>query len=529
MGKETNRTVSLALVCTGLGLATATWVARGRADRTQLEVTADRLRSLREMHGRHLADSVHTLLDSTAVLSREPGVVDALKGVGPVNTTMLTEAARSLGAWSSILVRSDGTIAWDADVHGERVSGPLAEGLDRLQAGDDRGPVLADFGAYAPRDGAPRAFTLASVWDESAGPEPVRIGAFALEHDPKRLNTLLTGDGRWREEGLGDTGEVYLVGSDLLMRTESRFLAEDRESYAESLERSQTPEDVMERILSTNSSILLQSVDTKAVHQALGGITDTQVLDDYRGVPVLSSFAPFRAGGARLALIAEMDVAEVRNTSSRIARDVLLPALGLLSLIGACAYAFGSRRTASLRRVRERAYGLATLAGADTDVPQIVDDELGACGIALDALSGAVAESQARCSFYRAVFQAGPAPVMACSYPRAADHNGRDNPGLLEASSGALEILGYGREELLRLRLSDVLCMPEAAEDAEPHPWLDGLRNEGKVHAVEVELIAADRQRLPAQLTGKVSVEGPEDSWFLVLVVRPAELGESSS
>lgn len=524
MGKETNRTVSLALVCTGLGLATATWVARGRADRTQLEVTADRLRSLREMHGRHLADSVKTLLDSTGVLASDPGVVDALSGGEAPNQNLLVEAARSLGAWSSILIHADGRIAWDTELHGEQASGPLADGLERLSQLTHRGSILADFGAYAPRDGAPRAFTMAGVWAAGPDGQQQRIGALALEHDPSRLNALLTGGGRWREEGLGETGEVYLVGSDLLMRTESRFLAEDREAYAESLERAQTPEDVMERILSTNSSILLQTVDTAAVHQALDGVTDTQIIDDYRGVSVLSSFAPFRAGGARLALVAEMDVDEVRNAGSRIARDVLLPGLGLLSLIGVCAYVFGSRRTRSLRRVRERAYGLATLAGADADVPQVVDDELRACGVALNALSGAVVESQRRSNFYRAVFDADPSPVLVCAYPQVAARTGRDNPRLLESSSAGLEILGLQPAEIARMRLGDVITVPGDSDAGEhSNPWLDDLRDEGAIEDVGVELITADRRRLPALLEATVSVEGPEENWFLVLVARLEE------
>jgi methyl-accepting chemotaxis protein len=41
----------------------------------------------------------------------------------------------------------------------------------------------------------------------------------------------MTYDGNWEETGLGASGETYLVGSDYLMRSNGRFLLEDKESY----------------------------------------------------------------------------------------------------------------------------------------------------------------------------------------------------------------------------------------------------------------------------------------------------------
>ena len=64
---------------------------------------------------------------------------------------------------------------------------------------------------------------------------------------------------------MGETGESYLVGNDLMMRTNSRF--------------------------SNESSIMKQKVDTKSVELGLQDKSGTHIINDYRGVSVLSSYA----------------------------------------------------------------------------------------------------------------------------------------------------------------------------------------------------------------------------------------------
>ncbi|MEO1622250.1 MAG: adenylate/guanylate cyclase domain-containing protein, partial [Cyanobacteria bacterium J06632_3] len=59
-----------------------------------------------------------------------------------------------------------------------------------------------------------------------------------------------------------------------------------------------------------NTSILLHPVETASVESALSGTIATEVIDDYRGVSVLSSYAPLRLRGLRWIILAEMDHAE---------------------------------------------------------------------------------------------------------------------------------------------------------------------------------------------------------------------------
>lgn len=538
MGKEINRTVSLALVCAGLGLATATWVARGEADRAQLEVTGERLRSLREMHARHLTDAAQTMLGSTRALAREASILAAAQGRTTDDNPTLAAAAQSLGALSGVVLDRDGRVLVGAEIHGEVAVGALLAGMEALKRGELPEPGFSDIAPYAPRDGQPRGFTIAPIRLPSgegsapggtesqeldpADPMADAVGFLALEVSTDRFNYLLTGGGRWRSEGLGDTGEVYLVGSDRLMRTESRFLSEDsRDEYAKDLAKSGLEQSAINRILSEGSSILLQRVDTEAVSRALAGEAGTELVLDYRGVEVLSSYTGLEFGGTRYALLSEMDASEIRGASGRIANDIVLPALLLLSVVGVLAYLVGARRTWRWRLLRKRTYDLAVEAGADVIPPiGVVEDEVNAIRSAVTALESAVGNSRRRSEFLRSVLDADPSPTFVCSYPKPATQEGRDDLRILDVSGAAMRLTGLSRMELSRIRLSDVLrpVPTEAREDSES--WVDDLRNEGSIEGVAVELLTEGRERLAATIEGAVSAVGEEDEWFIVLAAH---------
>ncbi len=106
------------------------------------------------------------------------------------------------------------------------------------------------------------------------------IGVLAFQMPIKRLNKVMQ-----VTAGMGETGETYVVGQGLLMRSGSRF--------------------------SMESTILKTRVDTVTVHKALNGETGVEVTPDYLGVPVLSAYAPQDFLSARWAVMAEVDEGEV--------------------------------------------------------------------------------------------------------------------------------------------------------------------------------------------------------------------------
>lgn len=103
--------------------------------------------------------------------------------------------------------------------------------------------------------------------------------------------------------GMGNTGESYLVGEDLYMRSQSRFLP------------SKMP-----------SSIL---VNTKGVKEALTGNSGRGVFNDYRDVEVYSVYSPISISNLKLVILSEIDKSEVIAPLEQLKKRLL----GLILII----------------------------------------------------------------------------------------------------------------------------------------------------------------------------------------------------
>ncbi len=86
-----------------------------------------------------------------------------------------------------------------------------------------------------------------------------------------RINRVMTSGKQWERDGLGKTGEVYLVGPDFRMRSDSRFLIESPQQYAEQLTKNGTPPGEVAAILREQSSILYQKVRSDAAAVCAAG------------------------------------------------------------------------------------------------------------------------------------------------------------------------------------------------------------------------------------------------------------------
>ena len=221
----------------------------------------------------------------------------------------------------------------EADYATNLDSGPyrytgLAEAFNKARKNPQLGNIiLVDFAHYEPSYNKPAAFMATPVFD---GTELKGIVAAQLNID--EINAFMTSSGNWEQEGMGESGEVYLVGEDASLRTSSRFLIEDKEGYLQALRDAAVPSKAVMLIENTGISILNQPVNSVASEKALRGTSGTEIVEDYRNVDVLSAYAPIEIGGMRWAILAEKDVAEAMAPLHDM-RNHLLVTLGAIAIV----------------------------------------------------------------------------------------------------------------------------------------------------------------------------------------------------
>ncbi|MFM7007923.1 MAG: adenylate/guanylate cyclase domain-containing protein [Betaproteobacteria bacterium] len=310
----------------------------------------------------------------------------------------LVKAMEGMKLYDLFLVDADNgdvlyTVQKEADFATNLENGPYRNsGLARaFRAARDNhvdatGTVLVDFEKYRASFDIPSSFVAAPVIADGKTVAVV-IGQLSIDD----LNATLTSSGHWKSEGLGKTGEVYLVGSDGTSRSDSRFLIEDKEAYLKTLASLDVPQSTIAAIKSTGHSILNQKFATAAVKRALDGETGADNIRDYRGEAVLSAYAPLDVGGMRWAIIAEKDVAEALEPVYTLRMRVSL-ATGVMAILITLFSMFGARFF--LGPIARLQAGVQRLRGGETHfkIPIIGTDEFEELGKAFNEMLGELDE-----------------------------------------------------------------------------------------------------------------------------------------
>lgn len=207
--------------------------------------------------------------------------------------------------------------------------GNLADLFRSLQRAPDRGRVeIVDFQRHRARRGIPTAFIGTPLFEDG---RPFAL--LALELPADEVDRVMTGDQQWERDGLGKTGEAYLVGKDSRMRSNSRFLIEKPEEFIQKELDLKMPQVEIDRMLRQNSTILNMKVASFAADQASAGNEGTGPAVGYLGEDVLASWAPLQVAGLEWGLVAKIDSDEVFAPLRAMARNMLTQALLILLLI----------------------------------------------------------------------------------------------------------------------------------------------------------------------------------------------------
>ena len=251
------------------------------------------------------------------------------------------------------------------------VSSNLADVYKDAQRQNSGYVAMADFEFYIPSYSAPAAFLATPIYD---GVELAGVMAIQLSVD--EINQVMTSDQRWVADGLGETGETFLVGEDLMMRSDSRVRLEESDQYFAAIASTATDAEQIERIRQLETSILSQEVNNQAIDRAQDGQSGVDTVVNYLGESVLSAYAPLDIRGVDWVIVSEVSEAEIFAPVSIFARRVLISAAGLVFLITLASLWLARAFLKPVKRLSEGFRRLA-LGYQEVFVDVLADDELG--------------------------------------------------------------------------------------------------------------------------------------------------------
>ncbi len=198
------------------------------------------------------------------------------------------------------------TNAKESDLGQDLKKGSLkTSGLGRLYAKvvASQKTELIDYAPYAPSNGAPAAFMGTPIYDAGEF-----SGILAVQVSKKVVNEITD-----QRSGLGETGEVYIVGEDRLLRSDT-FLGKEEYTIEKSFADPQG-----------------HKIDTEAVRLAFDGNSGDLIAQNYLGDETVAAYSSFEFLDNKWALITEINLDEVNAASTSL--RILLSVIGIVIVI----------------------------------------------------------------------------------------------------------------------------------------------------------------------------------------------------
>ncbi len=267
---------------------------------------------------------------------------------------VLRNFLRKFGFYDIFLVDSESgdvvyTVFKEVDYATNLLTGPygntnFAKAYKSMRNAPAKGSVrLIDFDFYEPSYGAPASFIATPVFDGDR-----QIGVLVFQMPIDEINNIMTDNRNWQKSGLGQTGEVFLIGDDYKMRSASRFMVEDPDAYLKELQESGYNTDVIDEMRIYGSPILLQTIKTAATEDVFRGGSENRIITDYRGREVLNSYSPLNIDGVNWAIISKIDADEAFASVYSLRNFTLLWGFLILLVAGAGAFWYGRRFAAPI-------------------------------------------------------------------------------------------------------------------------------------------------------------------------------------
>jgi methyl-accepting chemotaxis protein len=241
-----------------------------------------------------------------------------------------TKYVKLYGYYDLFLISNDGFVFYSAakepDYHTNMVNGKFSgSNLGKLvrKVMETKQFGMADFEPYAPSNNEPCAF-IAQPLVHQGGVEIV----VALQLSLGAINEIMQ-----QREGMGKSGETYLVGPDKLMRSDSN---EDKTNRS---------------VKASFANPSMGSVDTEATRDALAGKTDAKIITSYNGDSALSAYTTVKLGDTTWALIAEKDESEAFEAVKTIRWLIFIIAIIGIAAIVAVAILITRSITGPINRI----------------------------------------------------------------------------------------------------------------------------------------------------------------------------------
>lgn len=259
------------------------------------------------------------------------------------------------------------------------------------------------------------------------------------------------------ETGFGNSGESYLTGSDLLMRSTSRFRP---------------------------NSVMQIKVETTGSKQLLAGESGTGIFPDYRSVKVLSSFDKLDIPDLNWLIFVEIDYEEAASKIYRTGNDILFVSTLLIIFLVGLSLVISRSITQPLRELQNATEYIGQNNRFEK-LQAVSNDEIGSLTKAFNRmalrLEKQTTELKEREERLRHFYKATKDGILL-----------HDEGKIILVNQALSNITGFSEEELLGMHLSELVVCSEKKQNKNLPFETQGIRKNGRNYPAEIQSSETD-------------------------------------
>ncbi len=173
------------------------------------------------------------------------------------------------------------------------------------------------------------------------------LGIIIFEIEPESIDKIMLNEDP--ANGLGNSGETYLVGYDSLMRSSSRF---------------------------QKQSVLQTKVNIINYDSSFYDISRTQVIDDYRDIKVLSTSSRINIPFLKWVLLSEIDYKEVVKPINKIRNEITFISIFIFTIVLLVVILLSKKITSPIERLIIASHEVGS-GNLEVKINNSSDDEIG--------------------------------------------------------------------------------------------------------------------------------------------------------
>ncbi|MFT7003879.1 MAG: methyl-accepting chemotaxis protein [Sulfurimonas sp.] len=199
--------------------------------------------------------------------------------------------------------------------------------------------VFSDYQPYEPKYNEPVIFLAIPLFFRGSFE-----GAMILQLPKSKINDVINFHGNFTKAGLGKTGKSSLVDLNGIMKNDCRFI-----------DKTVDPE-----VKEANTTVSILNIKSDSLDAIKKGESGSWIIDDYRGVKVLSSYAPIKILGKDWGIMVEIDESEVLENVNETRNVILgISLIIFIALLLISIYSVQKVIISKLKVLQDASYNLA--------------------------------------------------------------------------------------------------------------------------------------------------------------------------